>query len=281
MSRADASAMDTLRVALVSALLLTGCPGGDAPFTHHTDAGDAGDAGDGGDGHVDTDPGDAQSDADGDATDTGTPPVDAGSGARCGVNGRNDCGPFQTCDEARGCLECASDRDCPLSARYCVAGACASCRAVESDAGALVEGCGATTPACWPGDHGCHAACTGPGDCPANAHLCDLATGECRGCNGAADCTKGVCSPVTHACVECVRDGDCGGALPRCDLVTNRCTECSSNDDCGLREPICDPATRRCRVGCTGDAQCPGERCDAQTATCVVAVDGGADAGPD
>ena len=270
--------MHKLGVALLSVLLLTGCPGGDAPFTHATDAGDGGD---GGDARAATEAGDAHEDAD-DAGDTGAIAPPAGSGARCGVNGRNDCGPFEICDPARGCLECAIDKDCPLSSRYCVAGACASCRAAEVDAGGLVEGCTASAPVCWPGDHACHAACASAAGCPAAAHVCDVATGECRGCNDASDCTKGVCSPVTHACVECIADADCGGALPRCDLVAKTCTECASNDDCGLKAPICDPRARRCRVGCTSDAQCPGQRCEGAAAVCVATVDAGAaDGGAD
>src|SRR4051812_30560131 len=35
--------------------------------------------------------------------------VETGSGALCGVNGRNDCGPFRACSTTLGCVDCAVD----------------------------------------------------------------------------------------------------------------------------------------------------------------------------
>jgi hypothetical protein len=257
---------------------LTACPGGDAPYTHHLDGGDGG--GDG-DVHDGGDPSDATH-----AGDDGTKdaPADtqpdgqtaSGTGARCGVNGRNDCGPFMACDAVLGCVECASDDECPLAAKHCVAGACGEC-ATGADAAAI--GCPAGAPSCWPADHVCHPKCAGPASCPATAPMCDPASGECRGCDLDADCAPRVCSPITRQCVQCVRDADCGGGEPRCDVARAVCVACASDDDCGIAEPVCDPARRACRVGCTSDAQCPGERCDPATALCVAAaVDAGSDA---
>ncbi len=264
----------TLLLSLLFLLVLSACPGGDAPFTRPVDGGHEGTEGS-------ADARSAPLDA---ATDNAVSPADAAfdgtrpsasSGARCGVSGRNDCGPFGLCDPVRGCVECEVDDDCPLAARHCVAGACGECVA---GAGAGAVGCSAGAPSCWPLDRTCHAACTSPSSCPTAAHLCDAMTGECRGCTTTADCTNGVCDPVSRQCVECSTDLDCAADRPRCDVARAVCEACSSNDDCGLAEPICDPASRRCRVGCTSDAQCPGQSCDPRTARCVNAA---VDAGPD
>jgi hypothetical protein len=271
----------TFALTALSFLSLVACPGGDAPYTHHVDAGLDADADAGAEARAPATDGAADGDAAGrDAGDAATDAALAsGTGALCGVNGRDDCGPFSTCDPMLGCVECANDDECPLAAKHCIAGACAACTV---DATGAAIGCPASAPSCWPADHLCHPPCAGgggPSACPAKAPICEPVSGECHGCDADKDCSPGVCSPVTKQCVQCVHDADCGGASPRCDVARGACVACASNDDCGLREPVCDPASRACRVGCTGDAQCPGERCDPATAVCVAAaVDGGADA---
>ena len=76
-------------------------------------------------------------------------------------------------------------------------------------------------------------------------------------------------------------DRACPAQRPRCRIATGACVACTSNDDCGLAAPICDPTTLTCRVGCSSDAQCPGARCDLDTARCTVATDAGPDASAD
>jgi hypothetical protein len=191
---------------------------------------------------------------------------DGATGALCGVNGRDDCGPFQLCDAVLGCVECARDDDCPLGARHCVVGACVACE--------VAEDCPASLPSCWPKDHACHAKCAGT--CPPDAKLC--VSGACWGCATDADCPGARCAPSVRQCVTCLDDTDCTSPTPRCDVRVGACVACDSNDDCGRAAPICDPATRACRVGCTGDAQCPGKRCNPAAAECVSAP---ADAGTD
>jgi Cys-rich repeat protein len=244
--------------------------GGSRSPTHDA-GGDAADAADA-----------SAADAAEDAPLDGAPPAQGarGTGAYCGVNGRDDCGPFMACDPAGGCVECVDDAQCPRSAPYCVAGSCVFCREASADGGAPPDAgsdCPPETPSCFPLDHECHPQCTGPASCPESAPFCDLASGECWGCRSDGDCASGACDETSRQCVECRVDDDCPAKAPRCRTLHGTCEECASNDDCGLTAPVCDPATFRCRVGCTADAQCPGQRCDPQTALCVPAPhDGGA-----
>jgi len=243
-------------VALLSPLLLIGCPQGAGEEIF-----DDADGGEGGAVDVDVDAG-ATADEDGGGGDGGS----VSSGALCGVNGRDHCGPFMTCSATLGCVECSADEDCPAAARFCLQGQCVGCRpsAPHVDAGA---GDCPTGRACSSADSECHASCTGAGDCPEG--ICDETSGACVGCLVPADCPSGVCSTKTRRCVECESDDACSGARPRCRLFTGSCVACLSNDDCGLGAPVCDPLTFSCRVGCFSDGQCPGEQCDLGTATCV------------
>lgn len=104
---------------------------------------------------------------------------------------------------------------------------------------------------------------------------------QCTGGAGGGGGAGGVCSRVLRRCVECASDGACPAQRPRCRIATGACVACTSNDDCGLAAPICDPTTLTCRVGCSSDAQCPGSRCDLDTAKCVVVTDAGADGATD
>src|SRR5262249_16203198 len=161
-------------------------------------------------------------------------------------------------------VECETDEDCPLEARHCVHGACAACAPASldppADAGAPAGGCTDALPACYPGDQSCHERCGADPACPPSAQHCDVASGACWRCAIDAEWRSGACAPWSHQCVECTADEQCAGrAKQRCDVLHGVCVACSSNDDCGRSAPICDPATRECRVGCSGDAQCPGE----------------------
>lgn len=214
------------------------------------------------------------------------PPPDQGSGALCGVNGRDDCGAFKLCVTTLGCVDCASDLDCPVSAQRCVTGSCVVCAGDFPDAG--VDGgpeagtdCPASAPSCWPADHTCHASCSSPASCPGSAKICNAPSGACLGCSTSADCPGGACSPSTKQCVQCTSDSNCSGALPRCNVLLGVCEQCRSNVDCGHAAPVCDHTTFKCRVGCIDDTQCPGLTCDPVAGACVAipAEAGVADAG--
>jgi hypothetical protein len=198
-----------------------------------------------------------------------------GSGARCGANGRNDCGPFLLCAESLGCVECRADTDCPAAAGRCLAGICVGCRPGKGGADAGPPDCPGAASACWTSDHECHAPCGDANTCPAGT-ACDRTSGECAGCTTNADCPSGVCSPTLRKCVDCISDATCPSTRPRCRVLTGTCEACTANSDCGVAQPVCDPLTFTCRLGCTSDAHCPGKRCDGASAKCVeIVVDGG------
>jgi hypothetical protein len=192
-----------------------------------------------------------------------------GGSAVCGPNGTNTCRPNQQCDPTLGCVECTSDSQCPAVARFCLAGGCVTCKS-DTD-------CGGATPACWPADHTCHAACGQNQSCPRRAAIC-TSTGDCVGCNTAADCPSSarVCSASRQQCVQCAADGDCPASQPRCNASNGTCVQCVSNADCGTSAPVCDPLLFACRAGCTSDAQCPAARphCDLMAAQCTPGCSG-------
>lgn len=243
------------------ASLLAGCPDGAGIGTHGQDGGlDAGDAEAGRESGVSAEAGDA-----GASTEAGS---SGGSGALCGVNGRNDCGPFLLCDDPLGCVECIHDGDCPVAAAHCLQGTCVGCRPGTSGADAGKTDCPATASACWSTDDECHAPCSDAGPCPAGS-VCDKASGACVGCTSDAECPSGVCSAARRTCVDCVADATCPTSRPRCRVLTGTCEACTTSADCGHAAPVCDPTTFTCRIGCSSDAQCPDQRCDEATATCV------------
>lgn len=249
-------------IALLLISLSIGCPQGSGIELYPEDASaDAADA--------------ARSDAssseagasDASATDTSSP----STGALCGVNGRRQCGPFMTCDPRLGCVECSTDADCPASARLCLQGRCVGCRPRGGQGSDCPPG-----QACSSADFECHPSCTT--SCPSDMR-CDASNGECVGCQAPADCPSNICSRTTRSCVECESDEACGGQRPRCRQLTGACVACLSNADCGLAAPICDPTTFECRIGCTSNAQCPGQLCDLDTAVCEMPDAGVTDGG--
>lgn len=176
------------------------------------------------------------------------------------------CGAGRTCDPTLGCVECTTDLNCGGANKFCVLGRCEACRS-NAD-------CGTAAPACWPKDHQCHPACTGPGDCSGDTPICNTNTGACVGCNVAADCNgvngKPVCNPTTQQCVECATSANCPASAPQCNGRGN-CIQCFSNADCGGTTPICDVGEGKCRAGCTSDLACGGStpKCDIARSRCV------------
>jgi hypothetical protein len=202
---------------LTFSLFLAGCPQGSASDVFRLDGGDGGD---------DLEAGVATIDGGG------------GTGALCGIDGKDDCGSLSACDPKLGCVECRDDDDCPIAAAHCLVGACVGCRPGKTD---CQDGW-----ACSTADYECAPRCTGPGTC-AGARVCDESSGECVGCLGAEACAGLVCSPERRECVECTDDTGCPNSKPRCRVATGQCVRCHSNDDCGLSAPTCDPTTFECR----------------------------------
>jgi hypothetical protein len=200
-------------------LFLAGCPQGSANAVFRLDGGDA------------SDDAEASVAADNDG---------GGSGALCGVDGRDECGSLSACDANLGCVECRSDDDCPIAAAHCLLGACVGCRPGKTDCPG--------GQACSSADFECHPRCSGPGTCSFGM-ACDESSGECVGCLGDSSCARGVCSPDRRECVECVSDVSCPKSKPRCRIAVGQCVRCRSNDDCGLAAPTCDPTTFECRTG--------------------------------
>ncbi|MDB5216531.1 MAG: putative lipoprotein, partial [Myxococcaceae bacterium] len=259
----------------VLASLLAGCPDGAGIGSHGQDGGIEG----GDDGGAAEAGRESASSAEGGALEASTEGGAAnGSGALCGANGRNDCGPFLLCDEGLGCVECRHDDDCPAAATHCLEGTCVGCRPATTVADAGMSDCPAPSSTCWSTDDECHAPCSDTRPCPSGS-ACDNASGACVGCTTDADCPSGVCSAARRTCVDCVSDATCTASKPRCRILTGACEACTSSSDCGHAAPICDPSTFTCRVGCSSDAQCPGQRCDDVSATCVaLSADAGLDA---
>lgn len=223
---------------------------------------------------------DGGADADADGADASSGATSPAGSALCGMNGRNDCGAVSTCDPVLGCVECATDEDCPATAGFCVHGGCARCRPGRELDGGVSDCRGSEV--CHAPDFSCRARCERSADC-ARGDVCDEVSGACLGCRSDADCTDAAdgrhCNLAVHRCVACTSNETCPATQPRCRLSTGACVACTSNEDCGRKEPVCDPRTFTCRAGCTGDAHCPGQRCDTKTATCFTpkVADAGSD----
>jgi hypothetical protein len=176
-----------------------------------------------------------------------------GGGVLCGPNGTVACGHGQQCDTTLGCVDCLVDSQCPAASRFCVQGLCVQCK-TSGDCGI------GTTPACWPANHTCHAACTSNQQCQNGAPICNAGTGVCVGCNSAADCpsSQSFCDTTTQQCVQCTSTSDCAGtSTPVC--ARNRCVPCASNADCSGATPYCMAGgdNGAACVQCLQNAQCP------------------------
>jgi hypothetical protein len=65
------------------------------------------------------------------------------------------------------------------------------------------------------------------------------------------------CETASGACVACLTNSDCGGALARCDTALHACVACLATADCGPRQR-CEPTTHRCLDTCDDDDDpCP------------------------
>jgi hypothetical protein len=86
---------------------------------------------------------------------------------------------------------------------------------------------------------------------------------------GGDKCT--FCS-ATVGCADCLSDGDCGVAAPRC--VLGRCSACADNADCGAGQ-ACFPMDHQCHPKCTSTNDChgPDMLCDTQTGECVGCIE--------
>ncbi len=158
------------------------------------------------------------------------------------------------CDPALGCLECASDNQCPAGSPRCVRGKCEVC-ASNAD-------CPAATPVCFPDDDRCHGACPAT-SCSGETPYCNTSTGACVGCNSNADCTdpeKRLCDSVTFQCVTCTSNADCGAGAPFCYVRKGKCVSCLTNADCPQAAPICDDELE-CGTGC------PSGTCESDAST--------------
>jgi hypothetical protein len=168
------------------------------------------------------------------------------------------------------CTGCQNSPECADNARapgdVCVANRCITCNL------ATQEGCSPDALCCdQGGGPECVATGSGPGEvCSAcNVNGCNAnATNDCNArvcqCGMNAQCPQGdYC--IAGACVDCIRDADCGGNTPRC--VENSCVGCRVNGDCRGTTPICDNAV--CRA-CRNNPDC------GQGSVCV---GGGAQAG--
>jgi hypothetical protein len=193
-----------------------------------------------------------------------------GGAALCDPAAATACSNGRKCDPALGCVECVADGDCTAAGRdpFCILGRCEACR-TNTD-------CGAAAPACYPGDHQCHASCAvdGGAKCDGDAPLCDATTGACVGCNGSTDCpaTEPLCEPTTKSCVSCTTNANCPAARPRCLIPRFECVECVISADCGANR-VCNDGS--CEAGCTSDQQCTDAKepkCNVATARCSQCV---------
>ncbi len=126
---------------------------------------------------------------------------------------------------------CAAAGTCRPPVCNATTNTCTEC--IDTVAGGIDQGCGATDPAC----------------------IDDVDGDRCEACEVDADCGGGeVCTP-DNTCVPCQddtvgsTDDGCGTTLPACDEaplvgVTPVCVECTVDADCDSN--LCDEATRTC-----------------------------------
>jgi outer membrane exchange protein TraA len=135
-----------------------------------------------------------------------------------GCRDDNDCKQNFHCDTTiHECQECNVDADCPERGHQCVNHSCVWCASPDK--------CAGTSCNCCPkGPDGKQMQCADIG-------------------GGLADPSKSDHSPE---CVECVKNSDCGGAKPVCDINVGKCVaeiaQNESPDCCGPGcEKCCDP----------------------------------------
>lgn len=169
-------------------------------------------------------------------------------------DGNEDCGGTTPICMANTCVGCTSDGQC--GGMFCVTtggnmGACATCD--PSDNG----GCSGTTPICAANGSSC-GPCTMNAQCsPMFCQTSGATMGACGACDPADNdgCGPTSTTPVCGAgatCTGCTMDAQCTAIM-----AGTVCVESGARDGaCGE----CDPME--------GDADCPGETCNAATAMC-------------
>ena len=175
------------------------------------------------------------------------------SNAQCG-------GATPFCNVASNrCVACLGDSDCP-DTNECTTDRCLSnvCSHTSVGSGTPCAGgvCnGAAMPMC--------VACVSDAQCSGATPICDTSESRCVGClldgqcNDGNQCTTDQCIARTCSatslpagsmcaggvcdgaalpmCLECLRNSDCSGATPICDVAANLCVECTRNSECGPR----------------------------------------------
>jgi len=132
----------------------------------------------------------------------------------------------------------------------------------QLDGGSLLPGDGG-------GIGGVEGNCNDPSVACDAPLLCDTVSGRCvtcldnSQCVGVTDPSLGplpVCDQSIHACVACLRRGDCPMGTGECktdgsDPARNQCVQCLNTSHCPVNQ-TCDTATNECAARCTGIGQC-------------------------
>ncbi|HXI59132.1 MAG TPA: hypothetical protein VNO55_23860, partial [Polyangia bacterium] len=193
-----------------------------------------------------------------------------------------------------GCSDVNGDGDCggPTSGKICngPVGICVpGCSAAPLRNGCPVgQTCSDVTGAV--GSCGPAGGCVVNGDCVAPTTACDtgVTPHQCVQCLSDAGCLlPQVCSPTTHACVECTPTSStaCVSSGSGAQCLAGGTCGCQGDTDCGgvASGRICDATVHKCTIGCraTGGNGCPvGLSCSSADATpghCGPPVDGGSD----
>jgi hypothetical protein len=176
-------------------------------------------------------------------------------------------------DEQCTTCELGTNRNCPLSAKFCVA------LLPEGDGGMSLFApsdpkvdSGSPQEQYLSFDHQC-VECLQDNACGGSKKGCD--NGVCVQCTMDSHCTTAeasVCDKTTHLCVGCSEVGDCAhlGSTPACDIDSRRCVECTAERPglCGSK--VCqttpgeqqftcsDVQTKSAGLcgGCLGDTHC-------------------------
>jgi hypothetical protein len=117
--------------------------------------------------------------------------------------------------------------------------------------------------------------CRSSGECSLPTPYCQLPEGVCVQCETANNCAGGTgryCNTVTHMCVACLSDLQCGTTEPYCS-PDGECVQCRTTLNCGDKSVVCDPTTYRCVATCGSDADCSATLgrpyCDMHRSLCV------------
>jgi hypothetical protein len=95
-------------------------------------------------------------------------------------------------------------------------------------------------------DNRCETRCTGDAQCSGDTPKCNVTSGRCVECLGAAECAGKPATPICDTsrgtCEECVTNAHCGdGGTPFCR--DRKCVECRNDNDCPGPNGKCDKDT--------------------------------------